>query len=237
MAKRFTDTDKWKDDWYISLSNDDKIVWQWLLDNCTHAGFCKRSLSLLNMMCKVSYTEEELIKKMNERVVIVGNQWFIPKFIKFQYSTLLSNKPAILSVIKEVSLNNCSQMIFELFGNDYKIIKDKDKDTVKDIDMDTEIKIIDSSLEILKTNSAIENCKQNYLNNRIAIEALAISTHQPIERIEKRLNEFCTELISKGNTTYLQNDFNQYFVNWFKKKIEQTKSDPNVFVMPTHVHR
>ena len=96
---------------------------------------------------------------------------------------------------------------------------------------------IDSSLEILKTNSAIENCKQNYLNNRIAIEALAISTHQPIERIEKRLNEFCTELISKGNTTYLQNDFNQYFVNWFKKKIEQLKSDPNVFVTPNHVHR
>jgi glucan-binding YG repeat protein len=96
---------------------------------------------------------------------------------------------------------------------------------------------IDSSLEILKTNSVIENCKQNYLNNRIAIEALAISTHQPIERIEKRLNEFCIELISKGNITYLQNDFNQYFVNWFKKKIEQMKLDPNVFVTPNHVHR
>jgi len=95
---------------------------------------------------------------------------------------------------------------------------------------------IDSSLEILKTNSAIENCKQNYLNNRIAIEALAISTHQPIERIEKRLNEFCTELISKGNTTYLQNDFNQYFVNWFKKKIQQV-DETKVFVMPQHVHR
>jgi len=27
MAKRFTDTDKWKDDWFISLSNDYKIIW------------------------------------------------------------------------------------------------------------------------------------------------------------------------------------------------------------------
>lgn len=97
--------------------------------------------------------------------------------------------------------------------------------------------LIDSSLENLKTNSEIENCKQNYLKNRIAIETLAITIHQPINKIENRLDEFCKELISKGNTTYLQKDFNQYFVNWIKKKIEQTKSNPNIFITPKHVHR
>ena len=27
MAKRFTDTDKWKDEWYTELSNDYKVIW------------------------------------------------------------------------------------------------------------------------------------------------------------------------------------------------------------------
>lgn len=143
MAKRLTDTEKWKDDWYIQLSNDDKIVWQWLLDNCSHAGFCKKSISLLNLMCRVNYTEEEMIKRMDNRVIVVDNHWFIPKFIKFQYSTLLSGKPVIISVVKELFLMNCIRMIGESFGNHYLIInesfdnycqtiKDKSKDKDKD---------------------------------------------------------------------------------------------------------
>ncbi len=145
MAKRFTDSDKWKDDWYISLPNDYKIVWQWLLDNCTHSGLCKRSMALLNLMCKVDFTENEMIDAMSGRILIHGNHWFIPKFLKFQYSTLNSNKAAVVSVVKDIFNHNLKAMIPESFGNDYiikeesfenhcKMIKDKDK--VKDKDKD-----------------------------------------------------------------------------------------------------
>lgn len=142
MAKRLTDTEKWKDDWYISLNNDDRIVWQWLLDNCSHAGFCKRSMVFLNLMCRVSYSEDEMIAKMDKRVLAISNDWFIPKFIKFQYSTLLSQKPVILSVVRELFQKNCVGIIPESFGDDYiikeksfynhcQMIKDKDKDKDK----------------------------------------------------------------------------------------------------------
>lgn len=136
MAKRFTDTEKWKDEWYLSLSNDYRIIWQWLLDNCDHAGICKRSIWLLNTMCRVDLDEEKLIAIMSGRVVAVGDNWFIPKFLKFQYSTLHSKKPAIVSVVKRLVETNCYTMIPESFGNDYLIIKDKDKDkdTVTDKD-------------------------------------------------------------------------------------------------------
>ena len=142
MAKRFTDTEKWKDDWFISLSNDYKIIWIWLLDNCTHSGMCKRSIALLNLMCKTSITESELLENMDGRVLIINDYWFIPKFIKFQYSTLLSGKPAILSVVKDLYQYNLRQIIGESFGNDYTIINEsfhnhcqmiKDKDKVKDM--------------------------------------------------------------------------------------------------------
>ena len=133
MAKRLTDTEKWNDDWYISLSNDYRIIWQWLLDNCNHAGICKRSMKLLNLMCNTLITEEELVAEMLGRVIIKDNNWFIPKFLKFQYPNLLSNKPVIISVIKELEKNNLIEIIPESFGNDYLIIKDKSKDKDKDV--------------------------------------------------------------------------------------------------------
>lgn len=128
MAKRLTDTDKWNDDWYISLDNDYRIIWQWLLDNCNHAGICKRSMKLLNMMCNTDILEEKMIEIMDSRVISVDNNWFIPKFLKFQYTTLQSNKPVIISVVKELEKYGYEQYIPESFGNDYIIIKDKSKD-------------------------------------------------------------------------------------------------------------
>jgi hypothetical protein len=144
MAKRFTDTEKWKDDWYLSLSNDYRIVWQWLLDNCNHAGICKPSINLLNMMCNTSIDEKLLIEIMSDRVLKINNIWFIPKFLKFQYGTLNSKKPAVISVVNELKKNNLIDLVSELFSNDYvmitepldnsyETIKDKDKDKDKDI--------------------------------------------------------------------------------------------------------
>jgi len=133
MAKRLTDTEKWNDDWYISLCNDYRIIWQWLLDNCNHAGVCKRSIKLMNLMCNTDITEATLIEIMEGRLIIVDNNWFIPKFLKFQYTSLKSQRPVIISVIKELEKNNLIQFIPESFGNDYLIIKDKDKDKDKDL--------------------------------------------------------------------------------------------------------
>ena len=133
MAKRFTDTEKWNDDWYISLSNDYRIIWQWLIDNCNHAGICKRSIRLLNLMCNTNISEDDLIKNMEGRVIKSNNNWFIPKFLKFQYANLNSERNVIKSVVKELEKHNLLSMIPESFGNDYRIIKDKDKDKDKDI--------------------------------------------------------------------------------------------------------
>jgi hypothetical protein len=133
MAKRLTDTEKWNDDWYISLSNDYRIIWQWLLDNCNHAGICKRSIRLLNLMCNTNVSEDELLVAMEGRIILKDNNWFIPKFLKFQYTSLHSSRPVIISVIKELEKHNLISMIPESFGNDYLIIKDKDKDKDKDI--------------------------------------------------------------------------------------------------------
>ena len=146
MSKRFTDTEKWKDDWYLSLNNDYRIVWQWLLDNCNHAGICKPSIKLLNMMCNTNLKEEELFKIFEGRLIEFKNFWFIPKFLKFQYGNLNSKKPAVVSVVNEIVKNNLINyvndlgIITESLHNDYVTIKDKDKDKDKEKDNNNELK-------------------------------------------------------------------------------------------------
>lgn len=135
MSKRFTDTEKWEDEWFLSLNNDSRIVWQFLLDKCTIAGCWKKNMSMLNFCCHVKWEEKTLIDVFDGRLIDMGSFFFIKKFVKFQYPLgLNSNKPAIIAVKKEVFDKGLETIIHQSFGNDYLIIKDKDKD--KDTDKD-----------------------------------------------------------------------------------------------------
>lgn len=234
MSKRFTDTEKWKDDWFISLSNDYRIIWQWLLDNCNHAGICKRSIKLLNFMCNTNITEDKLIEEMEGRILIKNNIWFIPKFLKFQYSSLNSNKPVILSVVKELISNDLQNLIPESFGNDYLIIKqslhndkliitellpndsiiikdkdkDKDKDKVKDIIIKSKkfISLDFSELPEHYTNSIIEQFK---IQKQKTIISKQVNDLWEVFKIQNLTGE---EFYTSENKVYL------HFVNWIKKQ-------------------
>lgn len=87
----------------------------------------------MNFNCNTNIGEDEFTKVFAGRIISRPKFFFIPKFLRFQYPKgLNSNKPAIVSVVKELHQNNLSETVNKLFGNDYLIIKDKDKD--KDTD-------------------------------------------------------------------------------------------------------
>jgi len=108
MAKRFTDTDKWKDEWYTELSNDYKVIWQYVLDNCDNAGIYKRNIKLLNYCCNTNVTAEDILKVFRNRVSLLSDdRWIINKFCVYQYGTdfLNSTNKAVLSVLKILEEN------------------------------------------------------------------------------------------------------------------------------------
>lgn len=124
MPRRFTDTDKWKDEWWGSLSNDYRMIWLYLVDSCSIAGIWKKDFRGLNFNCNTKITEDEFVKVFGSRVIDKGNFFFIPKFLRYQNPKgLNSNKPAIISIVKELQLNNLIQTVNESLGNDYLIIK------------------------------------------------------------------------------------------------------------------
>lgn len=123
MSLRFTQTDKWKDDWYLSLSNDNRIVWQYLLDNCSIAGRFKKELFLLNSLCSTKYSAEDLKSIFEEKLIDMGDYFFIPNYLKHQYpSGLTSNKPLIVSVRKELEKYKLLKETIKHLGNDFLII-------------------------------------------------------------------------------------------------------------------
>jgi hypothetical protein len=147
MAKRFTDTNKWNDEWYLDLPNDYKIVWQYLLDTCDHAGIYKRNIKQLNFSCGTNLTEEDLLKVFQKRLTVVADdKWIINKFCSFQYGeNFLNNKPnkAIMSAIE--ILNNLDLIkdngkgLLTLsipLSKGYLTPKDKDQDKAQDKNRD-----------------------------------------------------------------------------------------------------
>lgn len=100
MAKRFTDSDKWKDPWFCGLSPTDKLFWFYLLDNCDHAGIWQVNWPLVKFHLGKIYKNEEL-KSFEGRIFYISEfKWFLPKFLIFQYGTLNPENKAHSSVMK-----------------------------------------------------------------------------------------------------------------------------------------
>ena len=157
MAKRFTDTNKWRDLWWQSLSNDYKIIWQYLLDHCDHAGTIGGEFKLMSFMCDCKISPDQFWKTFRGKVIEIENsdRWLIVNFCKNQYPTgMTSDKPAIVSARAILLKFNVLSIIEQSFNNHYTMIKDKDKDTNKDSDEDK-----DKETGLQKFESAISKSK------------------------------------------------------------------------------
>jgi len=122
MAKRFTDTDKWKDEWYTELTSDYKIIWQYLLDTCDNAGIYKRNVKLLNYYCNTNVSAEDILKVFNKRVTqLADDKWLINKFCVYQYGNdfLESTNKAVMSAHKVLEQNGIIKFTGNLIDYNY----------------------------------------------------------------------------------------------------------------------
>lgn len=124
MAKRFTDTEKWRDPWFCGLSAHEKNFWSFLLDTCNMAGIWQVNWPLVNF-----YIPNFDFKKdvFGDRIqALKDDKWFIPKFIKFQYGDLQPTNRLHQRIIFELQKEGVSIPL------KYPSQGVKDKDMVKD---------------------------------------------------------------------------------------------------------
>ena len=134
MAKRMTDTDKWKKRFVRELSPQHKLLWFYILDDCNHAGIWEVDLEVASIRVGFDLSHNHLPSSFGEKVISFdnGDKWFIPEFIDFQYGELNPNSNVHKSVIALLDKYNLegylkgSQGVQSTLNN-----KDKDKDIVK----------------------------------------------------------------------------------------------------------
>jgi hypothetical protein len=91
VAKRFTDTDKWKDEWFLELEPTLKVLWIYILDTCDHAGIWKANFKLASYSVGTILDKQSAIKAFKSRVkVITDDKWHVTKFISYQYKGKLN---------------------------------------------------------------------------------------------------------------------------------------------------
>lgn len=104
MAKRFTDTDKWKKEWFLELNPVHKCFWAYLLDNCSAAGIWDVNFRLAAFQIGADLAEAEIRKVFNKQYVEIdgGKRWHIPDFTNFQYGPLSESCKPHARVIAEL---------------------------------------------------------------------------------------------------------------------------------------
>lgn len=148
MAKRFTDTEKWKKPWYRKLKPKYKVLWQYLTDNCDKSGIWEVDFELAGIFIGEELDVNEVRELFKKQFIELdnGKRWFIKDFIEFQYGTLNPNNPAHKNVYKELLERNIVDKSGQIkvlgrgFGVPSQGTKDKDKDKEEAKDVDKVIK-------------------------------------------------------------------------------------------------
>lgn len=118
MAKRFTDSEKFKDTWYRKLSPKHKCFWEFLLAECNHAGIIEIDLEFASFVIGETIEEEDLKPFQNKIQRLEKELYFIPNFIEFQYGKLSRGSKPHIPVIKLLEKYNIDFELLDENGLD-----------------------------------------------------------------------------------------------------------------------
>lgn len=163
MAKRFTDTEKWKKPFIRGLQGAYKLLWLYICDDCDHAGIWQVDFEVAKIRIGEDICLPDAIDCFGDKIVIFdnGNKWFIPSFIEFQYpSGLNPDNRAHNSIIILLEKYN-------LLKNENKPLTSPSegcKDMDKDMDMDKDKDKGDKKIKF-RDNIALTEKENWQLNN------------------------------------------------------------------------
>lgn len=88
MAKRFTDSNKWRKPWFRKLNIKAKLLWIYLCDECDHCGLIDIDFELISFQIGFKIEESDLFEFFGDKIEKVGSsKFFLLPFFNFQYSS------------------------------------------------------------------------------------------------------------------------------------------------------
>ena len=202
MAKRLTDTDKWKKPFIKSLPVEYKIFWIYLLDDCDMAGIWHVDFEVAELRLGLKLSQQKAQGLFNEKVVVFdnGSKWFLPDFIPFQYGELTEKNKMYKSVTTVLKK-------YHLMGHLSPIDGGKDKDKVKD-----KVKDIKGVI------GGFENLADEYWKQTMVVEQVCMKYHIKPEILTIWLYKFVQHCKITNDTDKTLQDFTRHFANWLQKQ-------------------
>jgi hypothetical protein len=202
MAKRFTDSEKWKKPFIKKLPMQYKLLWFYLLDDCNHAGVWQVDLEIASLRIGYNLNLKDSITALNDKIKVFdnGEKWFIKDFIEFQYGELNEKNRAHKSVISVLTKYNLLSLNKPL-TSPLQGAKDKDKDKDKEV-----LRVFDET--------SFENLERTFKTNK--------------SEIRKKLEEFLE--VEKITPTFRNKQIGEilkHFRNWlnYNKPKENLKTN------------
>ncbi len=198
MAKRFTATEIWNEDWFLDMPIEYKLFWYYMLSTCNHAGLYKVNLRSFCGLNGVNLTSTKVLEYFNagkQRIRVINNSlWLIEDFFVYQYgSTLNPNNRVHASIVKEY-------LKYGIELTSIRGLKDL-KEGVKDKDKDKELISTnkDTAVLVSKVNSGFVcyNVEEYLLGNQLAFEKICMATSRKAEDVKKELHLYHLWLAKK----------------------------------------
>lgn len=135
MAKRFTDTNKYKKPFIRSLPGPYKLLWDYLYHDCDHAGIwiVDFEIAQLYLGADMPVRKNDALKYFNEgetRIIEFdqGKKWLIVPFIQFQYGELNEQNRVHASILLELNKSGINKGLIRSLQRPMDKEEDKDKD-------------------------------------------------------------------------------------------------------------
>jgi hypothetical protein len=194
MAKRFTDTNKYKKPFIRGLQGAYKIFWDYLYHECDHAGIWIVDFEVAQLYVgkDMPINKDDALKYFNKgekRIIEVdnGTRWFLPEFIEFQYGELNESNRAhnsVIGILKKYGLYKTSPLKApKVAPSKGAMDKDMDMELVKDMDIAPEF--LSTFLTFLKYKRKRGESYKDKDSTYLAYKKLRkFSSNDPIKAIE-----------------------------------------------------
>ena len=204
MTKRLTDTEIWNKDWFLDLTDKQKLLIKFLFDNCDCAGFYEISWRIIRMSFSSEITIEDF-KNLKQIRFVNDNTIYIEDFINFQYGIkshkdLNPNNNVHKGIINRLKKYNCYLTLNQPLANSYPtvLVKDKDKDKDDNLSfLDTSF-LSENEVEIVRNkpidyfaDSQIDECLKLYEENCPELPKLRF------ERRTKEIRELTAKVLGE----------------------------------------
>lgn len=138
MAKRFTDTEKYKKAFIRSLPGAYKLFWDYLYHDCSFAGIWHVDFEVAQVMIgkDMLVDKDEALRLFNadeERIAVLdkGKKWLIKPFLAFQYGELVETNKLHIGVMRELKKVGVSIPLHRGMAGAKEKEKDKDNKDFK----------------------------------------------------------------------------------------------------------